>query len=107
MKIKKPKYSWQIYRNYKFNLIPNIVKDGLMWKDKFETPRCEKPPTLKIAWLFWEYYGSWGSDEYWEQRLWLEEYCNNDYKKAVETWGWVDMDTEKSTWDDKLLKHEK
>lgn len=103
MKIKKPKYTWQFYRKMRFSILPNIIKTPLLWKDKFNSPRCEKSPSLVVSWLFWEYYGQWGDDEYWEQKLWLDIYCDGDYDKAKKEWGWVDMDTDKSTWDDSII----
>lgn len=91
--MKKAKKYYQWYINYKFNWIPQIIKTKLLWKDKFETPRCEHEPSLRIEWLWWGFYYSEGTNKYWEQWLWL-----NKYKKTKEEWPWINYETKKSSW---------
>jgi hypothetical protein len=98
--MRKPKKHYYFYRSYKFNILPSRKKDKLMWKDKFNSPRCERVPTLIIKWLWWELKVEWGSDDYWEQYLWLNKYCDGDYEMAKDTWGWIDYKTKESTWID-------
>jgi hypothetical protein len=71
-----------------------------MWKDKFNTPRCELSPSFRLEWLWFGIYGVWGDDQYWEQWLWIHEYNDGNVEKAKETWGWVDWETKESTWID-------
>ena len=97
-KIKKPKWKLTIWRLVKFTLKPRFYKGKLLWKDKFETPRCEKVPTIEIEWFWWHFYWYQGGDTFWEQWLWVTKYCDNDIDKAEKTWGWYDMTTKKSTW---------
>jgi hypothetical protein len=44
------------------------------------------------------------TDKYYEQKLWLEKYCNNDYDKAKSTWPWIDGETKESTWNDNFFE---
>jgi hypothetical protein len=81
-----------------FTLIPYYKKTKLMWKDKFNTPRCENPPTIHIRWLYWELFIISGTDQYWEQWLWWKEYCNGDFDEAKNTWPWYYPKTKESTW---------
>jgi hypothetical protein len=99
-KIKKPKWSFQYWPSYQFNLLPKFNKHGLYWKDKFGTPRCEIPPTIEINWLWFSFWWRQGDDDFWEQWLWLTEYCDNDIEEAKETWPWVSMENKESTWKD-------
>lgn len=86
-----------------------ITWHGLGWKDKFNTPRFEYAPGFYIYFFHWQFC-MWtvspdgDNDKYYEQKLWLESYCNNDYNKAKETWPWVDGRTKESTWDDKFFE---
>jgi len=98
--MKKAKWIFQFYITHYFKLIPSFHKNKLLWKDKFESPRCELIPQFKIEWLWFGFYGGQGNDEYWEQWLWLYKYCNGNIEKAKETWGWTDYYTHKSTWID-------
>lgn len=81
----------------------------LGWKDKFNSPRYEWGPSFVLYFfglqfcIFWESPGDKTNDEYWEQILWWLYYSDKDVKKAKETWGWVDMKTKQSTWNDNLL----
>ncbi len=93
-------FTYSFYKSYKFRWLPYFIKGRLMWKDKFGSPRCEKEPHFEIEWLWFGVYGIWGSDQYWEQWLWLNKYCEGDMSKAKATWGWIDSDTKKSTWED-------
>ena len=98
--MKKPKFNLSLYNNYKFVWIPYFIKRKLMWKDKFETPRCEREPYFMFEWLWFGIYGVWGDDQYWEQWLWINEYHNGDVEKAKSEWGWVNRETKESTWID-------
>lgn len=98
--MREPKLKSQTYINYKFVWFPKVTIQSLMWKDKFDTPRCERTPYFMIEWLWFGLYGSFESDRYWEQWLWTTVYHDGDEKKAKEKWGWVDMDTNLSTWKD-------
>lgn len=98
--MKKPKFNLQIYKNYRFRWLPHFYKTKLRWKDKFETPRCERSPSFEFTWLWFGIYGVWGDDQYWEQWLWVNEYYKGDYEKAKQEWPWVDYETKQSTWID-------
>ncbi|MFA5207451.1 MAG: hypothetical protein WC428_02225 [Candidatus Paceibacterota bacterium] len=102
--MKKAKWVFQFYKSYCFKLIPNFRKNKLLWKDKFESPRCELIPQFRFEWLWFGFYGAQGNDEYWEQWLWLYKYCNGNIEKAKETWGWTDYYTKKSTWNELYVK---
>jgi len=94
------KAKWKIYTHtlWRFKFIPEWRSNNLRWKDKYETPRCEKPPTKSIEWLWFGITIVQEDDDYWERWLWIHEYCDGDIKKAEETWGWVDCETKESTW---------
>ena len=96
----KPIKSYNYYLNYKFRFLPYFRTQELRWKDKWNSPRCEIVPSFTFEWLWFGLYISNGTDDWWEQKLWLTEYCNNDLQKAKETWGWIDYDTKESTWKD-------
>lgn len=86
-------YGWPItYINY-----------GLGWKDKFESPRFEWTPSFQIYFFGLQFCIWWiapvdDDDLYWEMVLWYINYCKKDLNKAKKTWGWVDYNTKKSTW---------
>ena len=86
-----------------------ITWHGLGWKDKYDTPRFEYAPGFYIFFFHWQLC-MWtvspigDTDKYYEQKLWLEKYSNNDYNKAKKTWPWVDGHTKESTWDDKFFE---
>lgn len=89
-----------------FPLVFKFVELG--WKDKYYTPRMEWVPQFHIFFFKWQFCIHWEapfghSDKYWEQILWWKNYSNKDIKKAEESWGWVDFDTKKSTWDKNYL----
>jgi hypothetical protein len=65
--MKKAKFNLSFYKNYKFVWSPIFIKEKLMWKDKFGSPRCEREPYFKLEWLWFGIYGVWGEDRYWEQ----------------------------------------
>jgi hypothetical protein len=99
--MKKPKWTYGFYINYTFRWIPLYYRvKELMWKDKYDTPRCEIEPQVRIEWLWWEFYAVQGNDQYWEQWLWVNKYCDGDYEKGKSTWGWVNGTTKESTWID-------
>ena len=97
-KIKKPKWTFYSWSNHYIQWIPRFNKHPLMWKDKYETPRCELSPTVEVNWLWFTLRWVQGNDEFWEQWLWVTEYCENDIVEAQETWPWVDMKNSQSTW---------
>lgn len=71
----------------------------LRWKDKFDTPRHEQSPQIRIEWLWFGIFLIQGEDDIqWEQWLWIHKYCGGDEKKAEETWPWTNMKTGKSSW---------
>jgi hypothetical protein len=107
-------------KDWTFNLFGNqywiqigwpikITWHGLGWKDKYDTPRFEFAPGFYIYFFHWQFC-VWTvspigrTDSYYEQKLWLEKYCNNNYNKAKETWTCVDGDTKESTWDDNFFE---
>jgi hypothetical protein len=85
-----------------------IVKYGLGWKDKYNSPRYEWSPSFQIWFFRWQFCIWWISpvkdgDRYWEMVLWYLKYSNKDIEKAKETWGWVDFTTGESTWNNDYL----
>jgi hypothetical protein len=86
------------YKNSKFIILPFFKKNKLLWKDKFETPRCELIPQYRLEWLWFGLNCSWGNEDYWEQWLWIHEYNNGDEEKAKSTWPWIDYETKQNTW---------
>ena len=93
--------------------ILDICIAGLQWKDKYDTPRFERPPALKITFfryfsisVIWNVQEDWDNhllmDDYWEQLVWTYYYCDNDLKKAIETWPWSRDGV--SSWDNRWLK---
>jgi hypothetical protein len=96
--MRNPKLSIRFFRSYRFLFLPEFTKNRLRWKDKFETPRCETPPSFRISWLWWGLYGIWEDDDYWEQWLWINEYNNGNEEEARKTWHWIDGMTKESTW---------
>ena len=98
--MRKPKLHTRFQRHYSFSLIPRFEWNRLRWKDKFETPRCEREPGFMFSWLGFVFGGWFEDDQYWEQWLWINEYQDGDEDEAKRTWGWVDGDTKESTWID-------
>jgi len=98
--MKRPKFKIAAHRDLWFHWLPKLTTSKLRWKDKFDSPRCEREPYFEFSWLWFCVYGQWGDDQYWEQWLWIHKYHDGDEKKAKAEWGWVDMDTEESTWID-------
>jgi len=102
--MKNPTLHFRIGWLYRFVLLPYTRKNPLLWKDKFGFPRCEREPYFELEWLWFYFSITWGDQDYWEQRLWIEEYHDGNIEQARKEWGWTDMDTEESTWNDKYLK---
>jgi len=102
--MKKAKFYFNFYKTYRFVWVPRLLKSDLMWKDKFDTPRCEREPYIEIEWMWFGFYGCWGSDAYWEQWLWVYKYHGGDIEKAKKEWDWIDGDTKISTWKDEYVK---
>lgn len=96
--MKKAKFYSHFYLNYVFDWYPKITIRKLMWKDKYKTPRCEYPPYIEINFLWFGFYGVWGTDQYWEQWLWINKYNNGNINEAKNTWPWVNSETKQSTW---------
>jgi len=105
---------------WKGNII-QLDNSGIMWKDKYETPRFEGEtssifgPSPRISLTLFKYLrfivwweapleGHHWSDEdtYWEMWLWYKYYCESDIVKARDTWGWQSMDGD-STWKEEFL----
>lgn len=63
----------------------------LMWKDKYDTPRVERNPSIEIE-LKYVHYINFGFDDFWEQYLWLKYYGNKD------DYPWFESGADKSTW---------
>lgn len=102
---KKPKWTLNFYKNYRFVLIPQTdVLKQLRWKDKFNTPRCEEPPFIKIEWLWFVFHAVQGNDQQWEQWLWVHFYNDGDIEQAKKKWEWCDIETKQSTWEDTFGK---
>lgn len=84
-----------------------VRRNELGWKDKFDSPRFEWPPAFYIFFFRWQFCCWWvapnGDDRYWEMILWYIKYSKKDIKMAEDTWGWVDFNTEKSTWNSTYL----
>jgi hypothetical protein len=82
----------------------------LGWKDKYDTPRFEWCPAFYIYFFRWQFCIFWVSptddrtDKYYEQKIWLEKYSDNDYDKAKSTWPWIDGETKVSTWNDNFFE---
>ncbi len=98
--MKQPKWDWYVYKISVFYLIPQFYRAKLLWKDKYNTPRIEFIPRIEIRWLWFEVLGSCGSDQYWEQYIWVYKYHNGDLKKAKQEWGWRNILTKESSWID-------
>lgn len=109
----KPKYN----RNTNFDLFGYnisigypiwITWHGLGWKDKYNSPRFEWLPAFYIFFFNWQFVIHWAApygddDDYYEQILFYLYYSNKDIVKAKENWGWVDAETQESTWNDDYL----
>ena len=104
-KYKKPKWTFQFYKPFYFEWKP-IYRSlpELMWKDKFDSPRCELEPYYKFEWLWFGFRAQHGTDDEWCQWLWVYEYNDGDVEKAKNNWGWIDYNTKKSTWNDEYGK---
>ena len=92
----------------------HIMSVDVGWKDKFDSPRYEYPPAiwihifkLNMIW-YWKLPNEKYMDDYWEQVLWYLYYSygrldSPDIEKAKKSWPWVDMKTNKSSWNDNYL----
>jgi len=86
-----------------------IARTELGYKGKFNSPRFEWSPSFMIFFFKWQFCIHWNApfkddDLYWEMLLWYMYYSDKDIKKAKDTWGWVDYNTKKSTWNEDFLK---
>lgn len=82
---------------------------GLVWKDKFGTPRFEWGPQFYIYFFGLEFHIWWvapdgDNDQYYEQLIWINNYCDGNVTKARDTWEWQDYYTKLSTWKDYQIK---
>jgi len=112
--VRRTKY-WikKIFGNYYLIDIgwPIMIKSvKLGWKDKWNFPRHEWSPAFQILFFKWQFCIFWKApfdddDKYWEMILWYANYCDYDIVKAKETWGWIDYETQQSTWNDKYVKN--
>lgn len=111
---KMPKIKWYFYKYYKWKNddTPFIYFESydVMWKDKFDTPRHEHDPFIKVIFfrLFcvevkFTYDDIYCNDNTWEQMLWVLYYCGGDIKKAYKTWPWYNSETKNTTWDNSML----
>jgi hypothetical protein len=84
----------------KFHWLPKFEYNGLNWKDKYGTPRILLTPMLFIKWFNGHWSIEFGSEDYWERKLWIDNYNNGDKIKAEQTWPWNNSETKKSSWDE-------
>lgn len=83
----------------------------LGWKDKFNSPRFEWCPQFYIFFFRWQFIITWvapdgDNDKYYEMIVQYLYYQDKDIQKARSNWGWVDSNTNKSTWNDNyIIKH--
>lgn len=98
--MRKPKNDWYICKYHVFNFIPKITINELLWKDKWDSPRVEQLPSVFIRWLWWELGIISESDQYYEQTLWKDKYCDGDLTRAKYSWPWINPITKLSTWID-------
>jgi hypothetical protein len=81
----------------------------LGWKWKYEDVRFEWSPSIQLYFFKWQFVILWNApdgdnDLYYEMILhWLYK-ADKDIDKAKETWGWIDVQTKKSTWNDDYLE---
>ena len=94
----KPKIHAKFSRVFFTEKFPVIHKNGLLWKDKFGTPRVERVPMFELYWLNFSFTVWKGDDMYWEQWLWIHNYNGGDEAKAEQTWPWKDVETGISSW---------
>lgn len=110
---KLPKMKFWFYKLYKKDedISPIYMKTrDVNWKPKFDTPRHEHNPYIKFI-FFRKYvidiqftYGDiLVDDTTYEQIIWTLYYCDNDIKKAYQTWPWYNPDTSMTSWDKSLM----
>ena len=108
------KYWYPILWLSKPAYIQIVIRD-VCWKDKNYTPRYEVCPYIWLYLfglsfiIYWEWKDNRLNDDYWEQALWYL-YYSSEYKmkvpdiiEAEKYWPWVDMKTNKSSWNDNYL----
>lgn len=59
-----------------------------VWKDKFNSPVCERIPYIHLKFSWFDFYIYKGIEELWERWLWIHNYNDGDEKKAMESWPW-------------------
>lgn len=82
----------------------------LGWKWKYEDIRYEWSPQFHIFFFRLQFCIFWNApdgdnDKYYEQILWWL-HCDKNLETAKSGWGWVDIETKKSTWNDNYLEWE-
>lgn len=88
---------------------PIAIKNvELGWKEKWGLVRYEWSPQFHLFFFKWQFCVFWNSpdgnsDKYYEQILWYLKYCNKNIEKSKASWGWIDGETKKSTWNDDYL----
>lgn len=102
----KWKIGLPIYSKNVLSLI-DIYSYDLTWKDKYDIPRFEFPPSINII-IFksWQILIWLDEDHnYWEQLLWYLYYSGEipNIDKAKSSWPWVDSENN-TTWKDEYIK---
>lgn len=99
-KYKKPKTHVNFY-TIKFSWKPFVEYNRhLIWKDKYNSPRCEVSPFFRLEFMWFGLILVKGDDQSWEQWLWVHKYNDGDEDQARSTWPWRHMYTKTSTWKD-------
>ena len=85
-----------------------IHKGGLGWKWKYDSVRFEWIPSFQIYFFKWQFVILWNAPDkgdhiYYEMMLHYLKNSNKDINVARATWGWTNMQTNKSTWDENYL----
>ena len=95
-----------LYLSIGFPIIMKKVQLG--WKWKYDDVRYEWNPSFNIYFFNWQFCIFYKSpdgddDRYYEMILHYLKKSNKDIKLAEENWGWIDMQTDKSTWNKDYL----
>ena len=106
--VRRSKY-WIVFDYYiEIGWPISINKLELGWKDKFNSPRFEWIPSFQIFFFHWQFCIFWNApdgnnDLYYEMILQYLKYSNKNIKVAENNWGWINMKSNTSTWNDKYL----
>lgn len=90
-KLHKPKKILISFCRTGFCWTPYLNVHGLIWKDKWNTPRAEIVPTFLFNWLGMEIWARIGTEDEWEWWLWLHKYNNGRLRSALSSWPWREM----------------